>query len=107
MSVLTNIDRPDSPIISDIRLESFPNPMRTGTTVAYELPEAATVSLKVYDPAGRLVRTIEESNSRPAGRYTDTWDGRDLEGRPVSAGVYFYRLEAGARTVTRKLVIVQ
>ena len=64
------------------------------------------MSLKVYNVAGELVRTLA-NEARPAGPYTMTWDGRDSNGANVASGVYFYRLVAGDFTQTRKMVLLK
>ncbi len=73
---------------------SFPNPFRSGTTIAFGMPSpGGAATLRVYSAAGKLVRTLVDE-TLPAGRHVAVWDGRDAGGAPVSAGVYFYRLEA-------------
>ena len=52
-------------------------------------------SLRVYDAAGRLVRTLRSGAPGLAGRNEVVWDGRDDGGRAVSSGVYLYRIQAG------------
>ena len=80
-----------------------PTPTRDRAVLRYALPEPARVSLALFDLAGRRVRLLEEGE-RPAGEHTAAWDGRDDEGRPVPAGIYFVRLAAGERSVTARLV---
>jgi flagellar hook assembly protein FlgD len=60
----------------------------------------------VFDAAGRLVRTLVDT-SEGAGAHDVTFDGRDDNGRPVASGVYFYRLDAGTTTQTRKMVLLK
>ena len=62
------------------------------------------VKVSVYSAAGTLVRTIATGRQDP-GWYTAAWDGNDQRGRKVGTGVYLVRLEAGAFTSTRKLVV--
>jgi flagellar hook assembly protein FlgD len=64
------------------------------------------VSLRVFDAAGRLVRVLADEERRE-GRYEEVWDGRSSGGRPVSAGIYFYRLRAGAFEDTKKMILVR
>jgi hypothetical protein len=82
----------------------LPNPTSGRTGVRYGLPRPAEVSLSVYSAAGTLVRTLAGGTQNP-GWYSVTWDGTDLRGRKVGAGVYLVRFEAGSFTSTRKLVV--
>jgi len=81
-----------------------PNPFRTRTTIAFSLPEAGRVDLVVYDVAGRLIRRLHDGASLPAGPHEVTWEGLDQGGRAVAPGVYYYRLESGDRSVTRRML---
>jgi flagellar hook assembly protein FlgD len=84
-----------------------PNPSGSGTVgISFSLPEQSVVSLVVYDVQGRKVKTLVSGSENPGFRSV-SWNGRDEFGKPVSGGVYFYRLEAGAFTQTRKLVLVR
>jgi flagellar hook assembly protein FlgD len=64
------------------------------------------VRLAVYDAGGRQV-TVLVDEAHAAGRHTARWDGRDAVGRDVADGVYFVRLEAGDRSMSRKLVVAR
>lgn len=86
--------------------QSYPNPFNEKATIAYQLPEEAPVSLKVYNVAGQMVRELA-SGKQKAGYYNAVWDGKDGSGRSVSSGVYFYRLDAGGFSKTNKLVVVR
>lgn len=84
-------------------LQNQPNPMVGSTRIAYDLPERAKVRLRVFDTAGRRVRTLVDQRVG-AGRHFTTWDGRDEEGSRVARGIYFYELDVGDAVTTRKLV---
>ncbi len=84
-----------------------PNPVRDGATVSYTTTRKGLVTLKVYDSAGRLVRTLVDKKHDNPGLKTVFWDGRDNNNRPVTAGVYFFRLQAEDRTATKKIVVVR
>ncbi|HXV14880.1 MAG TPA: FlgD immunoglobulin-like domain containing protein [Candidatus Krumholzibacteria bacterium] len=86
--------------------QNSPNPFNESTSFGITLPERADVDVSVYDVSGRRVATIA-SGVRDAGDYDLDWNGTDDAGRRVAAGVYFYRLEAGGRTLTRKLVLTR
>jgi len=83
-----------------------PNPAPGSTSIAFVLPENAPARLRVYDTAGRLVRTLIDGNV-PAGEGIKIWDGRDDRGAAVAGGVYFFRLETRGRTLTRKMILVR
>jgi flagellar hook assembly protein FlgD len=72
----------------------------------YQITKPGSVSLKVYNIAGQIVKTVVSSRL-PAGRYSASWDGRDEQDRTVAAGVYLYQLQAGDRTLTKKMVLVR
>jgi len=87
-------------------LQNYPNPFNPSTEIVFGLSAPANVSLRIYDGAGRLVRGLA-AGIRPAGAYREIWDGRDASGRAVSSGIYFYRLDAGAFSQTRKMVLLR
>jgi hypothetical protein len=80
-----------------------PNPAAGAVRLRYTLPTAGRVTLRVYGLSGELVRTLEDG-ARAEGVYDLAWDGRDRQGRAVASGVYFVRLEAMGRDLTRRLV---
>ena len=65
------------------------------------------VSVKVFDVAGRLVRTLLEDDRAAGTVHRVTWDGRNDAGESVSSGVYFYRLVANDFTQTKKMVLLK
>ena len=72
----------------------------------FELPGAASVSLAIYDVAGRRVRILVDERM-PAGRHSVMWDGRDQRGLGVSSGIYFYRLRAKGFGDSRKMLLLK
>lgn len=86
--------------------QNYPNPFGARTSISFGLTARAQVTLRVYDVRGRLVRTLVNAEKGPA-THTLSWDGRDANGLPVAAGIYFYRLKAGAFTQTKKMVVVR
>ncbi len=85
----------------------YPNPFNPATTISYDLPEAATVNLTIYDVAGKTVQTLVTAEVVGAGRHEVVWNGRDDSGRAAPAGVYFYRLDAGEYFETRRMTLVK
>lgn len=87
--------------------QNVPNPFNPATIIAYDVPAGgAKVSIRVYDAAGRLVRSLVEGQ-RPEGSYTTNWDGRDQSGSAVSSGVYFYKMTAGSFVESRRMVLLK
>jgi hypothetical protein len=81
--------------------QNQPNPMSGRTSIEYAIGEDTDVSIGVYNSAGMLVETIFEGRRTP-GRYTVSWESADL-----SNGFYFYRLNAGGHSITRKMVVLK
>ncbi len=92
-------------------LSNYPNPFNPDTWIPYQLSEGSTVTVKIYDVTGGLVRTIQVGH-KPAGYYLTReraiyWDGRNQNREPVSSGVYFYTLNTDTYTQTRRMVILK
>jgi subtilisin family serine protease len=87
-------------------LPADPNPFSSETRVRYSLGATSDMSLQIFDTSGRLVRTLEACR-QPAGQYEIRWDGRDAAARPVPAGLYLSRLQAGSEVATRKLILTR
>ena len=73
----------------------------------FELPEREAVTLRVFDVAGRLVRELIGGEVYDQGRHEAVWRGRDDSGRQMSSGTYFYRLEAGEFSETKRMVLIK
>ena len=90
-------------------LANYPNPFNPETWIPYELAETAEVTVSIHASEGKLVRALT-LGQMPAGVYQGKnraayWDGRNEVGEPVASGVYFYTLQAGEFSATRKMVI--
>ncbi len=88
-----------------LTLRNAPNPFRGSTTIRFDLAQREHVQLGVYDVSGRAVRTLARGEAMAAGRHDLSWDGRDGQGRAVTPGLYFCRLEAGAVRMGRRMVV--
>jgi hypothetical protein len=89
--------------------QNFPNPFNPSTTIEYEIPDGSNsipVALSIYDIRGRLIRTLVREETSP-GQYQVHWDGRDDRAQAVSSGVYLYRLGAGERVESRKMILLK
>jgi hypothetical protein len=95
----------DTPLATELH-QNYPNPFNGHTTISYTLEKPAHVSVRIYDTAGRLIRTLEDGN-HPAGTYQIAWNGRDGASRPVASGIYFVRMNAGDYGKSRKIIYLR
>ena len=81
--------------------QNYPNPFNPTTIISFNLPVRAHVSLKVYDLIGHEVATIV-NEPMAAGSHSAAWNAASLQ-----SGIYFYMLNAGSYTETKKLVLLK
>ena len=81
--------------------QCYPNPFNPSTIISFTLPTRSFVALKIFDLLGREVATLV-SEEMSAGSYSKQWNAANM-----SSGIYFYRLQAGEVTETKKLVLVK
>ncbi len=97
---------PDVPLRNELSPAS-PNPLSPSTVIAYSVKESGPVAIRVFDTAGRAVRTLLEQELESGVAGTVVWDGRDDRGEQCASGVYFYRIDAQGFTSTRKMVLLK
>ena len=81
--------------------QNYPNPFNPETKIYYKISESCKVSIKVYNILGKEVSTLMNENKDP-GTYNISFNGNGL-----SSGIYFYRLQAGSYSETRKMVLLK
>jgi len=86
--------------------QNYPNPFNPTTTIRYAIPKPAQVSIAVYNILGKRIATLLNKH-QSAGRYSVVWNGRNEQGRKVSTGIYFYRIEANNYSAMKKMVIAK
>ncbi len=99
--LMTNVKQPSSQPKRFTLSQNYPNPFNPTTTISYDLPKESFVSLKVFDLLGREVATLV-SEEMSAGNCSKQWNAANM-----SSGIYFYRLQAGTFTETKKLVLLR
>ena len=92
---------------TEFYLFSVPNPFNPQTTISFDLPGEMPVNLSVYDVRGRLVDVLIDDEIAGAGRNEIVWRGRDRRGRELPSGTYFYRLEAGGFSETKRMTLLK
>jgi hypothetical protein len=86
--------------------QNFPNPFNPTTVIRYELPKTERLKISIYNPLGQRIRTLINA-WKNAGKYEIDWDGSNDKGEPVQSGIYFYRLEVGPFSKTRKMILIR
>ena len=94
-----------------VLLPNYPNPFNPETWIPYHLAHNTDVQITIYDTRGAVVRQLDLGH-QSAGYYTDRakaayWDGCNESGESVASGVYFYQLQAGDYSITRRMVILK
>jgi len=88
--------------------DNYPNPFNPTTTIKYSIAEHGQVTLKIYNAAGQLVRTLIDEEQAPVqGGFSKVWNGMNEQGQPVASGVYFYQLTAKNFSQTKKMVLLK
>ena len=95
----------------DRLMQNYPNPFNPETWIPYQLGKATDVVIEIHTASGQLVRSLNFGH-KSAGSYINRdkaayWDGKNESGELVSSGTYFYTIEAGDFTATRKMVIAK
>ena len=85
--------------------QNYPNPFNPSTIIPYQIPASTHVRLEVFNMLGQHLATLVDAE-RSAGAHTAQWDGTDVAGRAVGAGVYIYRLSSSGMTESRRMVLV-
>ena len=85
---------------------NYPNPFNPVTTIRYDLPLGTDVHLVVFDILGREVRTLVKEKQE-SGFKSVKWNGKNDMGQTVSAGMYFYRIQAGSFSKVQKMVLLK
>lgn len=86
--------------------QNYPNPFNPATTITFDLPKNAFITLDIYNSFGQKACSLI-SHELSAGRHVVEWGGVDQDGQTVSSGIYFCRMSAGEFSQTRKMILMQ
>jgi hypothetical protein len=101
-TTLVSVKNNNNLLLLDIKLyQNFPNPFNPKTVISYQLPVMTKISLKVFNVLGQEVATLFEG-VRSAGHYEARFDGSGL-----ASGIYFYRLNANQKALTRAMILTK
>ncbi len=101
-------DTPDikSSSVVPVLYPAVPNPFNPATRISFDLPVAGTVSLRIYDLRGRLVRTLLDA-THAVGHHELIWTALDDRGHRVSSGIYFVELRTGQRVTGQRVALLK
>ncbi len=85
---------------------NYPNPFNPNTSFRFSIKENAPVKLSIYNVKGQLVTTLVD-RQLTAGMHQIVWNGKDMNNRPVSSGLYLYRLETRNYTETKRAILMK
>ena len=97
----------DFEVVDNYKLiNNYPNPFNPVTTLRYDLPENVHVNITIYDMLGRQIKNLI-NQTQDAGYRSVRWNATDDYGKPVSAGIYLYQIQAGEFVQTEKMVLLK
>jgi hypothetical protein len=100
VGTITSINDPQMPKVFNLS-QNYPNPFNPTTVISYSLPRNSYVTLTIYNDLGQKVETLVDEEQNPGG-HSISFDASKL-----SSGIYFYRLQAGTYTQSKKLVLLK
>jgi len=86
--------------------QNYPNPFNAETTIEYQLPEDAQVTMTIYNSMGQEIRRLIESK-QSAGSHKIVWNGLDNQGKAVTSGIYHLKMQSPSFVGTQKLLIMK
>ena len=86
--------------------QNYPNPFNPDTEIQFQLPASSHILLNIYNTNGQQIRTLVDGVQQ-AGLHTFVWNGQDNNGKPLSSGIYLYRLQTGSFSQVRKMTLLR
>lgn len=107
LSGATSVSVADNQIPNSFELsQNYPNPFNPSTTIRYALPEGRNVKIIVYDINGKEITTLI-NDYQNAGIHNIVWNGKNNSGQQVVSGIYFYNMQAGNFSQTKKMILLK
>ena len=99
-------DDPLAPALTTALSGNYPNPFNPETTINYSVKDTTPVTIGIYNVKGQLVKTLV-NEVKAGGNHSVVWTGLDNNGRSVSSGVYYYKMNAGKYSSTKKMIMMK
>ncbi len=90
-----------------ILTQNYPNPFNPETTISFSIEDRDAVSVEIFNLKGQKVKTLVNDQVLDPGTHNIIWNGRDNQRRPVSSGVYFYRVSYQGQSQTRRMMMIK
>ena len=87
-------------------VQNYPNPFNPETKISYALPKDCHVKLTIYNIMGQKIKVLVNEH-QTVGHKDVYWDGKDDKGKEVASGIYFYKLDAGEFTQSKRMVLIK
>jgi hypothetical protein len=86
--------------------QNYPNPFNPGTTIGFYLPEVEVVTIAIYDIRGKRVRQLV-NEKLDYGKHQIQWNGENDQNELVGSGIYFFKMTAGKKSFTKKMILLK
>jgi len=86
--------------------QNYPNPFNPETTISFSIPKYSKVEISIYNIKGQKVKTIAKKDFEK-GIHKVIWNGKDIAGKSVSSGIYFYKMETGNFSEIKKAILLK
>jgi hypothetical protein len=103
--VITDSQQDTAPA-SKLKLMNYPNPFNPDTKISFTLLEAGKVKLEIFNLKGEKITELLDYHM-PAGPHNISWNGTDIQGNPVSSGVYFYKMKTNKTSTVKKMILMK
>jgi len=106
VDIVNNVgEEPVTPFVTKLH-SNYPNPFNPETTIGFSVENQSLVTVEIYNIIGQRVRVLV-NEVMEAGEHSAVWNGRDRNNREVSSGIYFYRMQSGEYTDTKKMILMK
>ena len=99
-------DDPTVPAASET-ITCYPNPFRGSTNIKIRQIDNSPTTVAIYNLRGQLIRTVVNNQKLSPGEHSFTWDGKNNNGHPAAAGIYFFKMISGKYSATRKMLLLR
>ncbi|MCB5272346.1 MAG: choice-of-anchor J domain-containing protein, partial [Candidatus Cloacimonetes bacterium] len=95
-----------NPVYTTALKGNYPNPFNPETTISFSVKDAGPVNIEIFNVKGQLVKKLV-NDVRAAGEHTVVWNGMDNNGRSVSSGIYYFKMNTGKYSSTKKMIMMK